>query len=205
MFLQVLQPFPSQIRQEKSNSNPQIQRLKLFKIKVRKNKIITKENVIKKIKLRFFRNYCRKYVIKFFECLNAEKSNLLQEKLEYRYLDRIFLNDISPSNHSKWKIKEKSILEIFNEFSPADLDNVVNSFLKDKKTFKDSLISLNENTKCILLEPFGDVYKRFLKNKKEFKIVSKKIKNDFSKKYQKGAEDFDFDDMIFSFTSYIFD
>ena len=148
-------------------------------------------------------NYCKKHVVKFFECLNTEKSNLLLEKLEYRCLDRSFLNDISPSNHTEWKIKEKSIFEIFNEFSPADLDNVVNTFLEDKKAFKDSFLSLNANTKNILLEPLGDVYKHFLKNKKEVNIVSNKIKKDFTKKYQKGSEDFDFDDLIINFASYI--
>jgi len=234
-----------------------------------------KDYILKKIKLRFFKNYCRKYIQKFLDSLNKERPELISEKtnagneikdiiegkeegneeiieeskeikdnkeenkdnkesndnldninmevientenksivdnavtqqkmIGYKKFDYNFMKEISPKKHILWKIKDKSILEIYNEFSKIQIDNVVALFLQNKADFKKSFKTIGSKTKYVMFESFENVYKDFLENKNEVDKFIKRVKYDFNKGTNKNCDE-DFDNLVNNFLTFLFE
>jgi len=143
-------------------------------------------------------------VTKFLRLLNKDKSYLLEEKLEYKKLHYNFIKNISPKKNKAWRLEEKSILELFNEFSDLKLDNVVKSFHENKDEFNSSIKTTDLKTKFIMLESFKDVYNDFLNSPKDFDKFVNKIKKDFIKGVQnKNNCKENFEDIIRNFLNYL--
>jgi len=72
-----------------------------------------------------------------------------------------------------------NLLEFFNLYSKIDFSKIITLFLDNKEEFTNSLTSLDENTKFIVLKPIHEVYKAISSNKEEFD----KIKNSLLKSF----------------------
>jgi len=154
-----------------------------------------KEYIIKKIKLLFFNNYCKKYVLKFFKALQKHRKDLVgDEELIYYKLNYDFIKNISQKKNREWNLQSKSILEIYSEFSKSNLKKVVDCFLDDKNKFKRSLKRTEAKTKAFSLSPLVDVYNDLLKDEKEFEKFVDRVKFSFfkGKAYNNCVEDFGF-------------
>jgi len=162
-----------------------------------------KEYILKKIKLRFFKNYCKRYVADFLDYINKNKSNLIEETLEYKKLHYDFIKCIYPKKNEFWKIRGKSILEIYGEFSEIKLKELVQLFLENKEEFKNSLSTMSSLTRFIMLEPFETVYRNFLNNKIEFDKFVKRIKLDFNLEKKDYCEE-DIDHLVRNFLTLTF-
>jgi len=171
-----------------SNDNDNLkENIKLFRINTKRsyclhfNKKRQRERyyILKKIKLRFFTNYCKKYIVLFLNELSKTQNNIIPEHLEYKKFYYNFIKKVYPRKNNEWNIKEKSILEIYHEFSPLKIPKLINILKKDKDLFvKTFMKTLSNKAKFVLLESLEKVFSVFAQNKTEVNKLVNELKMD---------------------------
>jgi len=173
------------VKIEETEEICKVGRIDIKKFKNLLDRKFNKDCIMKKIKSRFFKFYINKYVVVFCNYMNFQTVYPLQHKIYFSRLRNYFVKDATIKRHREWKLTEKSILEIFFEYSDMKLGEVINLYKNNEELLSNILKRLDKNTKFIMLQPFKDVFNSFIENKELLQEFISTVKKDIQKKKKK--------------------
>jgi hypothetical protein len=139
---------------------------------------MNKEDVMRRIKIFYFKYYGYKYIKHFINYINKEKLNLIKDKIEFKKLNPEFFRLVSKQNEHG-SLSDLNLLEVFNYNSDINFSQLMEYFTEKKDEFTNCFTNLDELTKFIVLRPFKEVYKAIIKNKEEFIKIKTTVVNNF--------------------------
>ena len=153
---------------------------KIRSARSKKKRKFNKDCILKKIKSRFFKYFINKHVGNFANFINRTRE--FNDRIKFQRLDDYFVKDVTIKRNFEWNFINKNCLELFNDYSKMNLQNVYMLYKEDPIKFKSLLSGLDPATEFIMVQSFSIVFNTLMSSKKNFDFFVEKVRIDLEKK-----------------------
>lgn len=140
---------------------------------------------MKKIKSRFFKFYVNKFIVNFCNYMNYQDVFHFNSKVFFSRLKNYFVKDATIKRHREWKLIDKSMLDIFFEYSDMKLEEIYSIYKKNEDLFANIVKKLDKETKFVVLKSFKEVFNNFISNEDLLADFITTVRIDIAKKNKK--------------------